>query len=223
MQSDQAEKTAQASQPNRLSTPVSWDATKKAASVELLEGGFQLAYFLVPNGSAAIDILVRAVEKLQVRSRREVKRLYWRDKHAERPVRRIVRNDMDLLQWLVMFESEEEEKTQERAGSASLRDMVIRYTKYLVQVTTALSGFYVNMAICRLIHSYSTSEAQQVYEMLTCRYLGPDEYRRAKTTLMGRINHRFADFVRQTRVDHGERTFATPAEQEHATATVDAC
>src|SRR5260370_25954198 len=214
MQSDQAEKTAQASQPNRLSTPVSWDATKKAASVELLERGFQLAYFLVPNRSAAIDILVRALEKLQVRSRREVKRLYWRDKHAERPVRRIVRNDMDLLQWLVMFESEEEEKTQERDGSASLRDMVIRYTKYLVQVTTALSGFYVNMAICRLIHSYSTSEAQQVYEMLTCRYLGPDEYRRAKATLMGRINQRFADFVRETKEDQGELRFYNPTEQE---------
>src|SRR5260370_305417 len=101
--------------------------------------------------------------------------------------------------------------------------MVIRYTKYLVQVTTALSGFYVNMAICRLIHSYSTSEAQQVYEMLTCRYLGPDEYRRAKATLMGRINERFADLVRKARVDHGELRLETLTDQEQWVALVNEC
>jgi hypothetical protein len=223
MQNDKAQMTARPSQPNWLPTPAAWDATKREAPVELLERGFQLAYLLVLDRSVAIDILVRALEKLRVRSRREIKRLYWRDKHAERPVRRMVRNDTDMLQWLIMFESEEIEKAEERAGSAALRDMVIRYTKHTVQVTTALSAFYVNVGITRLLHSYNTSQAQQVYEMLTCRYLGPDEYRRAKATLMDKINERFGGFVRKTRVEHGELRFETLSDQERWAALVDEC
>ncbi len=223
MQSVLAQKTSRASEPNRLPAPAGWDANKREAPAELLESGFQLAYFLVPDRPVAIDVLVRALEKLRVRSRREIKRLYWRDKHAERPVRRMVRNDTDMLQWLIMFESDESEKVEERAGSVSLRDMVIRYTKHLVQVTTALSSFYVNVGIARLLHSYSTSEAQQIYEMLTCRYLGPDEYRRAKATLMDKINQRFPSFVRKTRVDHGELRFETLSDQERWAALVDDC
>jgi hypothetical protein len=126
-------------------------------------------------------------------------------------------------EWLIMFESEEEEKAQECSGSASLRDMVIRYTKHLVQTTTALSAFYVNVGMTRLLRSYSTSEAQQVYEMLTCRYLGPGEYRRAKATLMDKINQRFAGFVRKTRMDHGELRFESLSDQERWVAFVDEC
>ena len=214
---------ALASQPNRLLGSVGWDATKTEAPVELLQSGFQLAYFLVPDRTLAADILVRALEKLRVRSRREIRRLYWRDKHAGRPVRRMVRSDMDMLQWLIMFESEEHEKTQERAGSVSLRDMVARYTKHLVEVTTALSAFYVNVGMTRLLHGYSTSEAQQVYEMLTCRYLGPDEYRRAKATLMDKINQRFAGSLKTTRADHGELRFETLGDHEAWRVFVDDC
>ena len=53
-----------------------WDATKTEAPVELLHTGFELAYFLVSNQSGALAILIRALEKLRVQSRRELKRLY---------------------------------------------------------------------------------------------------------------------------------------------------
>src|SRR5215467_13685859 len=97
--------------PDKQSTPIlDWDATRTEAPPELLQQGFELAYFLIPERAAAIDILARALEKLRVLSRREMKRLYWRDKHAERPVRRIARSDMDMLQWLIMFESEKDER-----------------------------------------------------------------------------------------------------------------
>ena len=93
-----------------------WDATKSDAPAELLQRGFELAYFLIPDRATAIDILTRALEKIRARSRREMKRLYWRDKHAERPVRRIAGSDMDMLQWLIMFEAEQDEEP--RNGSA---------------------------------------------------------------------------------------------------------
>jgi hypothetical protein len=143
-----------------------------------------------------------------------MKRLYWRDKHAERPVRRIARSDMDMLQWLIMFESEQYERAQERAGTSSLGNMVVRYIKHLVQITTALSAFYVNVGVTRLLHNYSTSEAQRIYEMLTSRFLGPDEYRRAKSALMDKMSERFAGLLKIARVDHGELRFETSDKQE---------
>ena len=167
---------------------------KSDAPAELLQRGFELAYFLIPDRVTAIDILTRALEKIRARSRREMKRLYWRDKHAQRPVRRIARSDMDMLQWLIMFEAEQDERAQERAGSISSTGMTIRYIKHLIQITTALSSFYVNVGVSRLLHNYSTSEAQHVYEMLTSRFLGPDEYRRAKSALMDKLSERFAGF-----------------------------
>jgi hypothetical protein len=200
-----------------------WDATKSDAPAELLQRGFELAYFLIPDRVTAIDILICALEKIRSRSRREMKRLYWRDKHAERPVRRIARSDMDMLQWLIMFEAEEAERAQERAGSVSSGSMAIRYIKHLIQITTALSSFYVNVGVSRLLYNYSTSEAQRVYEMLTSRFLGPDEYRRAKSALMDKISERFAGLLKIARMDHGELRFETSDNQERWGDAVSDC
>ncbi|MBZ5506030.1 MAG: hypothetical protein LAO78_11135 [Acidobacteriia bacterium] len=191
-----------------------WDATKSNAPAELLQRGFELAYFIIPDRVTSIDILTRALEKIRARSRREMKRLYWRDKHAERPVRRIARSDMDMLQWLIMFEAEQDERAQERAGSISSAGMTIRYIKHLIQITTSMSSFYVNVGVSRLLHNYSTSDTQRVYEMLTSRFLGPDEYRRAKSALMDKLSERFAGFLKVARVDHGELRFETSDNQE---------
>src|SRR5437899_8964182 len=97
MSSQPAQKITRRYHANLSFTPDgNWDATKTAAPVELLQKSFELAYFLIPDRHVAIEILFCALEKLRVLSRRENKRLYWRDKHAERPVRRIVRNDTDM-------------------------------------------------------------------------------------------------------------------------------
>lgn len=215
MRSGPSQRSSLSSQLQGPALPVrTWDATKSDAPAELLQRGFELACFLIPHRSTAIDILTRALEKLRARSRREMKRLYWRDKHAERPVRRIARSDMDMLQWLIMFEAEQDERVQERTGLISSRSMAVRYIKHLIQITTALSSFYVNVGVSRLLHNYSTSEAQRVYEMLMSRFLGADEYRRAKSALMDRMSERFAGFLKIARVDHGEFRFEPSDNQE---------
>jgi hypothetical protein len=188
---------------------LNWDATRAEAPVELLQIGYQLAFFLASDRVTAIDILIRALEKVRVSSRREMKRLYWRDKHADRPVRRIVRKDLDMLQWLIMYEAERYERAQERVSGVAPELMVLRYIKHLVQLTTALSSFYVNVGITRLLHNYSTSETQRLYELLNSKYLGPDEYRRAKSVLMDRLIKRFPTFLNTVRTEHGEIRFAT--------------
>jgi hypothetical protein len=196
---------------------------KKSRATDLLERGFQLAYFILPDRLAAVEILVGALEKLRVQSRRESKRLYWRDKHSDHPVRRMIRNDEDMLQWLIMFEAERYERAQEHLGKASLRSMVTWYIKHLVQVTTVLSSFYVNIGLTRLLRSYSTSDTQRAYEMLTGRFLGADEYRRAKAVLIDKMSHRFADLVNLTKVDRGHLRFETAHDQEPWAGLVDDC
>jgi len=224
MPSEQAQPTTRPSQPHGPGDlGRNWDATKTKAPPGLLHAGFQLAHFILPDRSTAIDILARALEKVRVRSRREIRRLYWRDKHAQRPVRRLARNDVDMLQWLIMFESEQDERAQEKNRNASLKGMAVRYIKHLIQITTALSSFYVNVGLTRLLHSYSTSEAQRAYELLMNRYLGADEYRRAKAVLMNKMNQRFAGFLRTTRVDHGELRFEAFHDQKPWVGLVDGC
>ena len=224
MRSGHSQQMKQWPQPHESEITIKhWDATKTEPPDELLRKGFELAYFIVPDRSNALAILIRALEKLRVRSRRELKRLYWRDKHAETPIRRIARSDADMLQWLIMFEAEQDERAQERAGAVSPVGMAMRYVKHLVQITTALSSFYVNLGITRLLHNYSTSEAQRVYELLTQRYLGPDEYRRAKSTLMDKITERFGGFLKIARVDHGELRFESNDHPEEVAEAVADC
>lgn len=190
---------------------------------ELLKKGFELAYFLFPDDTAAINILSGALEKLEIQCQREKKRLFWRDKHPAQPVRRIIRKDCDVLQWLILQEAEKYETEQEQLTEPSKQDLIIRYIKHLVQITAAMSSFYANIALSRLLRSYTTSEAQLAYEALTQRYLGADEYRRAKSSLMNRINKRFSRFLNVIRADHGELRFEPADDQQQCTSFVNEC
>lgn len=187
---------------------------------EWVQRSYELAYFIISDHSKAIDIITGALEKLRVQSRRETKRHYWRDKHPEKPVRRMTRDDLDLLQWLVMYEAEQHERDQEQAGSPSQQSMAIRYVKYLVQITTAMSSFQVCVGLSRLLHNYKTGETQQIYEWLMHRYLGSDEYRRSKGVLMHKLAARFDAFVRTCRAEHGETKFEAAADQSNWTKVV---
>src|SRR5690348_6923452 len=124
---------------------------------ESLEKGFELAYFISQDRPSAIEILAGALDKLSIQCRREKRRFYWRYSHARQPIRRITRQDLDAFQWLIMLESEPCEKAQELRGRHSPRDMVVRYIKYLVQITMSMSSFYVCVGMNRLLYSYSTS------------------------------------------------------------------
>src|SRR5437899_1836750 len=112
-------------------------------SQDLLEKGFQLAFFILCDRSTAIHVVTYALNKLTVQHSREQKRAYWRDKYLKGRITRITRENRDALQWLIYFESESYEKKHEELGQQTLRDMIIRYVKHLVQISTPMSAFYV--------------------------------------------------------------------------------
>src|SRR5258708_29782080 len=106
-----------------------------------MEKGFRLAHFIVPDRPTAIAILVRAMNKLETQRGQESKRNYWRDKYLKRWITRVTRDDGDTLQWLIYFESDYYEKQQEESGEPTTKDMVVRFIKNLVRITTAMSSF----------------------------------------------------------------------------------
>jgi hypothetical protein len=174
---------------------------------DLLDRSFQLAQFILHDRPAAIATVTSAFDKLQVRRAQENKRVYWRDKFLKRRINQVSRNDADVLQWLILFESDRHEKEQEERGDVTPRMLLLRYVKTIVRTTAAMSSFHVNVGVNRLLYNYTTSEAQQLYEFLTEHYVGADEYRRAKSVLMNRITTRLGRFLRPITAEHGEHRF----------------
>ena len=174
---------------------------------DVLEKGFQLAHLLFPDRHTAIQILIGAINKLNAQRGYESKRAYWRDKHLKGRISRITRSDADALQWLILFESDRYERQQEQTGLQTESDMVVRYVKFLIQATTAMSSFYVAVGVQRLLYRDSTAETQRAYELIADRYLSSDAYRRAKSALMSRLVERFGPFLNLTRTETGERVF----------------
>jgi hypothetical protein len=177
-------------------------------SVDALpQQAFRLAYFIVRDRPLAIRILIRALNKLSARCKQEDKRVYWRDKYLKRWVTKISRIDSDTLQWLIYFEAEPYEKMLEQNGTVTIEDLVVRYVKSLIQMTTGMSSFYVAIGMHRLLHDYSTSNIQRMYEIVTERYVGADEYRRVKRSLMNKLTLRFGALLRTVTLAHGEVRF----------------
>lgn len=190
---------------------------------ELWEKAFQLAFFIVPDRASAYQIAGRAVEKLGLQRSREKRRAYWRIRNAKLRIRRISRPDADALQWLVYLESEECEKEQERNGQQTEVDLVIRYIKHLVQLTTSASSFYVNVGLNRLLRNYSTPEVQQVYEFITEHYPASEEYRKVKGRLMNRLAARFDPFLKIRTSEYRELRFEVYENQKRWMSLVEEC
>jgi hypothetical protein len=180
---------------------------------ESLEKAFALAYFIAQDRTSAIEVLTGALDKLSTQCRREKRRFYWRYNHACQPIRRITHQELDAFQWLIMLESEPCERAQEQRGIHSLRDMVVRYIKHLVQITMPMSSFYVCVGMNRLLYSYSTSETQSAFELITDRFPGADQYRRAKKMLTSQMQERFGERVETIKTRHGEIRFKTLEDQ----------
>lgn len=188
-----------------------------------LEKGFELAYFIARDRTSAIDILTGALDKLSIQCRREKRRFYWRYNHACQPIRRITHQELDAFQWLIMLESEPCERDQERRGRHSSRDMVVRYIKHLVRITMSMSSFYVCVGMNRLLYSYSTSETQSAFELITQRFPGADQYRRAKKMLTSQMQDRFGERVETIKSRHGEIRFKTLEDQSRWHGLVHEC
>lgn len=189
----------------------------------VLQESFQLAFFLIRDRQMALAIVIEAVRKLRAQCTREQKRSYWRLKFLKRKITRLIRNEEDMLQWLIFLEATRYEKVQESAGRVDMADMIIRYVKHLVQITTAMSSFYVNVGLQRLLYNYRTPEARRSYERLTDLYPNAEAYRAVKAALVGQITNRFGDSLKSCEGERGERRFEAFESQEPWFRLVEKC
>ena len=191
--------------------------------IDWIEKSFQLAFFILRNRKNALETVKRSLDKFDLQRKKERRRSYWRKKHLRLWVTKVSKKDSDILQWLTYVEANPYEKQQEDAGEITAEILVIRFIKSLVEITTALSSFYLNVGLQRILRSYDTSETQRLYEIVTDRHLSANEYRRAKAFLMTKLQERFGSLLQTVDVRFGEIRFAAVQQQDLWTVMVDEC
>lgn len=192
-------------------------------SDDWIERSFQLAFFILHDRSAAVETVKKALDRFSLQRRKERKRAFWRNRHLKYWITRVSKTDLDILQWLIYCEAGHLEKQQERFGRLDTEVMVTRYIKCLVQITTVMSTFHLNIGLQRLLRTYRTPETQKIYEIVTDHHVGADEYRRAKAVLMTKLQTRFGSLLKTCLCKQGEVRFEAMPDQHPWTALVDEC
>jgi hypothetical protein len=136
-------------------------------------------------------------------------------------------SDLHLLQRLVYVESELFERLIEgQRNTVQQDDLIIRYIKHLVRITTKHNSFYVTLGLCRLLYSYSTRDTAEIYNSVLQdpeRIRDDYYYRSRKKRLMEEIKERFGNLVRTQRVLRGEERFQPQEDSQKYARLVKEC
>ncbi len=194
---------------------------------EWLNRAFQLAYFLHGDRETASEIAVNAMNKLETASNAQFKRNYYtpmgRSENARATRSRVSMNDLQLLQRLVFVESEVFERSKEKSQKLHKNNLVTYFIKHLVRISLKRNSFYVTLGISRILHSYATSDAMEIYNIVM---QDPDRihddyyYRSRKGVLMKELKSRFDDSLEVVRVNRGEERFLSQEADKNLKETV---
>ena len=172
---------------------------------EKLRRAFQLAYFILRELQAALLATREAVSALDVTLVRQDKRVHYLPTHRTK----VSLGELQMLQRLVYFASEPEERRQEEHGVPE-EALVAHYIKHLVYITGCRNSFFVALGLSRLLHNYTTAETAQIHELVA---QDPDRgrddsyYRRRKAQLMRELQERFGAQLAVQRGVRGEERF----------------
>jgi hypothetical protein len=188
---------------------------------EKLRRAFQLAYFILREEQAALFATREAVSALDVTLVRQDKRVHYLPIHRTK----VSLGEWQMLQRLVYFASEPEERRQEAQG-VSEDALVAHYIKHLVYITGCRNSFFVALGLSRLLHNYTTAETAQIHELVA---QDPDRgrddsyYRRRKAQLMGELQERFGALLAVQRGARGEERFQSLPDAQGYVAWVKDC
>lgn len=189
----------------------------------------KLAHFIHRDKAVAMNVVLSAVEKLEVAAQAQDKRLYYQPsgRTTARAARtKVSLSEKHLLQRLIYIESEPYEREREKQGSASEEDMITHFVKHLVKITLKRNSFYVSLGVSRLLHSYTTAETIGIYDFCV---QDPDRtrddyyYRSRKARLMREVKDRFGGLLAVSRSPRGEERFESQADSERHTDLVRRC
>lgn len=197
---------------------------------ELLNRAFELAYFILGDRPASIYVAMAAMDKLKTAATNQGRRHYYTPTgRSAYPAARTKVNlsELHLLQRLVYVESELFERLIEGQGKTVRQDdLIIRYIKHLVRVTTKHNSFYVTLGLCRLLYNYSTGDTSEIYNLVLQdpeRIRDDYYYRSRKKRLMEEIKDRFGSLVRTQRVLRGEERFESQEDSQKYASLVREC
>ena len=179
-----------------------------------LSRAFHLACFINADRSVAIEVATAALSKIEVAAHAQDKRLYYTPagKNTRGSRTKIMLSEPHLLQRLVYVESERYERQMEQKdGLLDEEAMIIHFVKHLVRITIRRNSFYVNLGLSRLLHSYSTAEAMEIYNLAVQdpeRVRDDYYYRSRKGRLMEEMKERFGGLLNVVKVARGEERFA---------------
>jgi hypothetical protein len=187
----------------------------------LLNRAFQLACFIVGERDTALHIVVSALAKLEVAVGKQGKRLYYiptgrswsRRTHSNGSRNNILFNELHLLQRLIYIESEPYETVLEQQSSNLVEeDLIIHFIKHLTKKTVKRNSFYVTLGMSRILYSYSTAEAMDIFNAVIQdpeRVKDDYYYRSRRGILMQELKQRFGDLINICRGPRGEERFQT--------------
>lgn len=178
-----------------------------------LDRAFKLACFIHRDRATAVRIVTEAISKLEIASAAQDKRLYYTPigrSSARKSRNKVLLGEAHLLQRLVYVESESYERQKEQRGLSGEEDMIIHFIKHLVRITIKRNSFYVTLGLSRLLHNYTTSETQDIYNVVVQDpERGRDDYyyRSRKAQLMREVKGRFGNLLKVCRGPRGEERF----------------
>jgi len=170
----------------------------------------------MPDRELAIRVTSDALQRLQISSRHQQRRTYYKAIRS----RKVAWRDEDLLKLQTMKAAEPYEKSQELEWATQSRtlkreDLIIRYVKQIVLQAMSHSSFYATIGICRLLYSYTHSQTREIYDWLDpgdLAFKDDSAFRRAKMRLRLTLHERFSAILSNSNmsdphVSHSESDF----------------
>ena len=196
-------------------------------TAEDFDRAFAVASFLHARRDVATSIVLRSIAQLEAARGTQDKRDYYHARHSAAAVSRPYKLRLTathLLQRLVLEESERYERIGERDGSASERDLRVRYAKQLVLLSMGRNTFYGTLAVSRILYDYSTREAMDLYAALhdDDGMKEPYYYRSRRQRLLDALAERFDSRLQFERVSRGERRLLAVVDDDASAQLVEA-
>lgn len=193
---------------------------------EDFDRAYAVASFIHPRGDAATTVVLRAIAQLDSARGTQDKRAYYHARcgvDVTRPYK-LQLTATHLLQRLVLEESRWFERLTERDGSATERDMLVRYVKELVLLSMGRNTFYGTLAVSRVLYDYTTREAMDLYANVADddSMKEPYYYRSRRQRVLEMLVERFGTRLQFVRASRGERRLVVVADEEAAARVFEA-
>jgi hypothetical protein len=184
-----------------------------------------MALVIHDDAATARRVVSTALARLAGAVTAQDKRLYYCPTSASRKTK-IWLGEEQILQQLVFAASDRAERADESRRTLDSHQMLIRFVKHLVWISTRRNLFYVTLAVARLLYGFSTAETAELYGSLVddSRDTQDDAYYRArKRVVIDEIRDRFPTALRIATRSRGEMAIVATPPDARARFLVERC